>query len=34
VLGRGSTVRPAWLYRLKDRDTPIFFPRTFSPRGD
>jgi len=26
--------RPAQLYRLKDRDTPIFFPRTFSPRGD
>ena len=26
--------RPAQLYRLKDRKHPVFFPRTFSPRGD
>jgi len=25
--------RPPMGYRLKDRDTPVFFPRTFSPRG-
>ncbi|MEP6738980.1 MAG: NUDIX domain-containing protein [Caldimonas sp.] len=25
--------RPPLGYRLKDRDTPVFFPRTFSPRG-
>jgi 8-oxo-dGTP diphosphatase len=26
--------RPAQLYRLKDRKHPVFFPRTFSPRGE
>ena len=26
--------RPAQLYRLKDRQSPVFFPRTFSPRGE
>ena len=25
--------RPPMGYRLKDRDMPVFFPRTFSPRG-
>ena len=25
--------RPPMGYRLKDRTTPVFFPRTFSPRG-
>jgi len=25
--------RPPMGYRLKDRDGPVFFPRTFSPRG-
>jgi 8-oxo-dGTP diphosphatase len=25
--------RPPMGYRLKDRDAPVFFPRTFSPRG-
>jgi 8-oxo-dGTP diphosphatase len=25
--------RPPMGYRLKDRKTPVFFPRTFSPRG-
>ena len=25
--------RPPMGYRLKDRDTPVIFPRTFSPRG-
>ena len=25
--------RPPMGYRLKDRSTPVFFPRTFSPRG-
>ena len=25
--------RPPMGYRLKDRHTPVFFPRTFSPRG-
>jgi 8-oxo-dGTP diphosphatase len=25
--------RPPMGYRLKDRGTPVFFPRTFSPRG-
>ena len=25
--------RPPMGYRLRDRDTPVFFPRTFSPRG-
>ena len=25
--------RPPMGYRLKDRDVPVFFPRTFSPRG-
>lgn len=25
--------RPAQLYRLKDRVTPLYFPRTFSPRS-
>jgi 8-oxo-dGTP diphosphatase len=25
--------RPPMGYRLKDRETPVFFPRTFSPRG-
>jgi len=25
--------RPPMGYRLKDRDTPVFFPRTFSPRA-
>ena len=31
---RGGSNRPAQLYRLKDRRQPVFFPRTFSPRGD
>lgn len=26
--------RPAQLYRLKDRTAPVYFPRTFSPRGE
>lgn len=26
--------RPAQLYRLRDRHQPVFFPRTFSPRGE
>ena len=26
--------RPAQLYRLKDRQQPVFFPRTFSPRSE
>lgn len=30
---RTGSNRPAQLYRLKDR-SPVFFPRTFSPRGD
>jgi 8-oxo-dGTP diphosphatase len=25
--------RPPMAYRLKDRSGPVFFPRTFSPRG-
>lgn len=25
--------RPAQLYRLRDREAPVFFPRTFSPRS-
>jgi 8-oxo-dGTP diphosphatase len=25
--------RPPMGYRLRDRETPVFFPRTFSPRG-
>jgi 8-oxo-dGTP diphosphatase len=29
----GDSNRPPMGYRLKDRDTPVFFPRTFSPRG-
>ena len=31
---RSGPTRPAQLYRLKDRRHPVFFPRTFSPRGD
>jgi ADP-ribose pyrophosphatase YjhB (NUDIX family) len=31
---RSGPTRPAQLYRLKDRQHPVFFPRTFSPRGD
>lgn len=30
---RTGSNRPAQIYRLKDR-SPVFFPRTFSPRGD
>jgi hypothetical protein len=30
---RLSANRPAQLYRLKKRTAPIYFPRTFSPRG-
>jgi 8-oxo-dGTP diphosphatase len=29
----GSSNRPPMGYRLKDRAAPVFFPRTFSPRG-
>lgn len=29
----GTSNRPAMGYRLKDRDTVVVFPRTFSPRG-
>ena len=32
VVESGSN-RPPMGYRLKDRDAPVFFPRTFSPRG-
>jgi 8-oxo-dGTP diphosphatase len=28
-----SSNRPPMGYRLKDRSSPVFFPRTFSPRG-
>ena len=31
---KSGPTRPAQLYRLKDRRHPVFFPRTFSPRGD
>lgn len=31
---RTGANRPAQLYRLTDRQHPVFFPRTFSPRGD
>jgi len=31
---RSGPNRPAQLYRLKDRRHPVFFPRTFSPRGE
>ena len=31
---RSGPNRPAQLYRLRDRRQPVFFPRTFSPRGD
>lgn len=31
---RTGANRPAQLYRIKDRRIPVFFPRTFSPRGD
>ena len=31
---RSGPTRPAQLYRLKDRRHPVFFPRTFSPRGE
>lgn len=31
---RSGPNRPAQLYRLRDRRHPVFFPRTFSPRGD
>ena len=31
---RSGPNRPAQLYRLKDRRRPVFFPRTFSPRGE
>jgi ADP-ribose pyrophosphatase YjhB (NUDIX family) len=31
---RSGPNRPAQLYRLKNRTQPVFFPRTFSPRGD
>jgi 8-oxo-dGTP diphosphatase len=30
---RHTGSRPAQLYRLKDRTTPLYFPRTFSPRS-
>ena len=30
---RVTSSRPAQLYRLKDRTTPLYFPRTFSPRS-
>jgi ADP-ribose pyrophosphatase YjhB (NUDIX family) len=30
---REGANRPAQLYRLKNPATPVFFPRTFSPRG-
>jgi 8-oxo-dGTP diphosphatase len=29
----GDSNRPPMGYRLKDRGAPVFFPRTFSPRG-
>lgn len=29
-----SSHRPPMGYRLKDRSMPVFFPRTFSPRGE
>jgi 8-oxo-dGTP diphosphatase len=28
-----NSIRPPLGYRLKDRSNPVFFPRTFSPRG-
>lgn len=31
---RSGSNRPAQLYRLKHRRRPVFFARTFSPRGD
>lgn len=31
---RSGPNRPAQLYRLKDRRHPVFFPRTFNPRGE
>jgi 8-oxo-dGTP diphosphatase len=30
---RQTSSRPAQLYRLKNRTTPVYFPRTFSPRS-
>jgi 8-oxo-dGTP diphosphatase len=30
---RQTGSRPAQLYRLKDRNSPVYFPRTFSPRS-
>ncbi len=30
---RHTSNRPAQLYRLRDRCNPVYFPRTFSPRG-
>lgn len=30
---RSTGSRPAQLYRLRDRTTPVYFPRTFSPRS-
>jgi 8-oxo-dGTP diphosphatase len=30
---RETGSRPAQLYRLRDRSGPVYFPRTFSPRG-
>jgi len=30
---QGDSNRPPMGYRLKDRTTPVIFPRTFSPRG-
>jgi 8-oxo-dGTP diphosphatase len=30
---RETGSRPAQLYRLRDRETPVYFPRTFSPRS-
>lgn len=32
-LVESSPNRPPLGYQLKDRSSPIFFPRTFSPRG-
>ena len=30
---RETGSRPAQLYRLRNRESPVYFPRTFSPRG-
>lgn len=32
-LVEGASRRPPMAYRLKDRSGPVYFPRTFSPRG-